>query len=196
VREACRQIRRWHAAGLKSTKVAINLSPRQLAQSDLLATIQDIVRTERVSPDRIMFEITETAAMHDVRRMAETVHAFQKSGFEVAIDDFGTGYSSLAYLQRFRVRQLKIDRFFVDGLDAHDDEGTAIVAAIIKLAHSLGMHVVAEGVETVSQREKLEALRCDELQGFLLGEPLTPDAFGRLLDDTNEHFPPGAPMRA
>lgn len=186
VREACRQIRRWQAAGLKATKIAINLSPRQLAQPDLLATIKDIVQSERTSPERVMFEITETAAMHDVRRTAEMVQAFQKIGFEVAIDDFGTGYSSLAYLQRFRVRQLKIDRFFVDGLDAHDDEGTAIVSAIIELAHSLGMNVVAEGVETASQREKLEALRCDQLQGFLLGEPLTPDAFSLLLSDNGQ----------
>jgi EAL domain-containing protein (putative c-di-GMP-specific phosphodiesterase class I) len=186
VREACRQLRRWEAAGLKTTKVAINLSPRQLAQSDLLATIKEIVQAERMGPERVMFEITETAAMHDVRRTAEMVQAFQKCGFEVAIDDFGTGYSSLAYLQRFRVRQLKIDRFFVDGLDAHNDEGTAIVSAIIKLAHSLGMNVVAEGVETVSQREKLEALRCDQLQGYLLGEPLTPEAFSVLLGHAGE----------
>ncbi|RDU96456.1 putative bifunctional diguanylate cyclase/phosphodiesterase [Trinickia dinghuensis] len=196
VREACRQIRRWQAAGLKTTKVAINLSPRQLAQPDLLETIQEIVHAERMSPEKIMFEITETAAMHDVRRTAETVHAFQKCGFEVAIDDFGTGYSSLAYLQRFRVRQLKIDRFFVDGLDAHDSEGTAIVAAIIKLAHSLGMNVVAEGVETESQREKLEALRCDQLQGYLLGVPLTPDAFGVLLGGPGEPLPPSATVTA
>jgi diguanylate cyclase (GGDEF)-like protein len=186
VREACRQLRRWEAAGLKTTKVAINLSPRQLAQSDLLTTIKEIVQAERMGPERVMFEITETAAMHDVRRTAEMVQAFQKCGFEVAIDDFGTGYSSLAYLQRFRVRQLKIDRFFVDGLDAHNDEGTAIVSAIIKLAHSLGMNVVAEGVETVSQREKLEALRCDQLQGYLLGEPLTPEAFSVLLGHAGE----------
>ncbi|WP_206953133.1 putative bifunctional diguanylate cyclase/phosphodiesterase [Trinickia acidisoli] len=189
VREACRQIRRWQAQNLRPTKVAINLSPRQLAQPDLLATIQEIVHAEHMSADQIMFEITETAAMHDVRRMAETVHAFQKCGFEVAIDDFGTGYSSLAYLQRFRVRQLKIDRFFVDGLDANSDEGTAIVSAIIELAHSLGMNVVAEGVETESQRKKLEALRCDELQGYLLGRPLTPEAFGVLLGDQNQRVP-------
>ncbi len=198
VRETCRQIRRWQAAGMQTTKIAINLSPRQLAQPDLLATIQQIVREERMSPERIMFEITETAAMHEVRRTSETVHAFQKCGFEVAIDDFGTGYSSLAYLQRFRVRQLKIDRFFVNGLDAHHEEGTAIVAAIIELAHSLGMNVVAEGVETVSQRKKLEALHCDQLQGFLLGEPLTADAFGALLggDDDDPPALPRAPAPA
>ncbi|CAB3685536.1 putative bifunctional diguanylate cyclase/phosphodiesterase [Trinickia soli] len=181
VREACRQIRRWQAQGFQPTKVAINLSPRQLAQQDLLAKIVEILREEQVAGDQIMFEITETAAMHDVRRTADMVRAFQHSGFEVAIDDFGTGYSSLAYLQRFRVRQLKIDRFFVDGLDKQSDEGTAIVSAIIALAHSLGMDVVAEGVETQSQWDKLKALRCDEMQGFLLGRPLTPEAFGALL---------------
>lgn len=181
VREACRQIRRWQAQGLNPAKVAINLSPRQLAQPDLLAKIMEIVTEEGSNGDQIMFEITETAAMHDVRRTADMVHAFQRSGFEVAIDDFGTGYSSLAYLQRFRVRQLKIDRFFVDGLDAPSEEGTAIVSAIIALAHSLGMDVVAEGVETESQHEKLQALNCDEMQGYLLGRPLAADAFAALL---------------
>jgi diguanylate cyclase (GGDEF)-like protein len=182
VRETCRQIHRWQAQNLQPTKIAINLSPRQLAQPDLLSQILEILGQERIGSDAIMFEITETAAMHDVRRTADMVHAFQHSGFEVAIDDFGTGYSSLAYLQRFRVRQLKIDRFFVDGLDTQSDEGTAIVSAIIALAHSLGMDVVAEGVETQSQRDKLEALRCDEMQGYLLGRPLTAEAFGTLLD--------------
>jgi diguanylate cyclase len=186
VREACRQIHRWKAQGLKPTKVAINLSPRQLAQPDLLSTILDIIREEETARDHVMFEITETAAMQDVRRTADMVDAFQASGFEVAIDDFGTGYSSLAYLQRFRVRQLKIDRFFVDGLDAQNDEGLAIVSAIIALAHSLGMDVVAEGVETASQHDKLKALRCDEMQGYLLGRPLTPDAFAALLGEPAE----------
>ena len=189
VRETCRQIRRWQAQDLQPTKIAINLSPRQLAQPDLLSHILEILEEERIGSDAIMFEITETAAMHDVRRTSDMVHAFQHSGFEVAIDDFGTGYSSLAYLQRFRVRQLKIDRFFVDGLDAQSDEGTAIVSAIIALAHSLGMDVVAEGVETQSQRDKLEALRCDEMQGYLLGRPLTAEAFGTLLDAHRQRSP-------
>jgi diguanylate cyclase len=181
VRETCRQIRRWQAEGLPAAKVAINLSPRQLAQPDLIATVLDIVRSESVPSEHIMFEITETVAMHDVRRTIDTVREFQNNGFEIAIDDFGTGYSSLAYLQRFRVRQLKIDRFFVDGLDAHGHEGSAIVSAIIALAHSLGMDVVAEGVETASQRDKLKAMLCDQMQGFLLGRPLTAEAFGAVL---------------
>jgi diguanylate cyclase (GGDEF)-like protein len=181
VLEACRQIVRWRKEGLPPTKIAINLSPKQLAQDDLVATILDIVRSQNVSNEELMFEITETVAMHDARRTVEMVHAFQENGFEIAIDDFGTGYSSLAYLQRFRVRQLKIDRFFVDGLDMHGPEGSAIVSAIIALAHSLDMRVVAEGVETASQRDQLQALGCDQMQGFLLGKPEPADTFAALL---------------
>ncbi|MGV2288706.1 EAL domain-containing protein [Trinickia sp. YCB016] len=183
VRETCRQINRWEAAGLPSTKVAINLSPRQLGQPDLVATMLDIVRDEGVPPEQLMFEITETVAMQDAAKTIEMIHEFQKNGFEIAIDDFGTGYSSLAYLQRFRVKQLKIDRFFTNGLDAQGHEGGAIVSAIIALAHSLDMDVVAEGVETTSQHEKLKAMLCDEMQGFLLGKPLTADAFATLLQE-------------
>ena len=181
VRETCRQIRRWVDAGLPSMKVAINLSPRQLSQPNLVATVLEIVQAEQVNCDRIMFEITETVAMQDAPRTIEMIREFQTNGFEIAIDDFGTGYSSLAYLQRFRVKQLKIDRFFTNGLDEHGPEGTAIVSAIIALAHSLDMDVVAEGVETASQLGKLKAMMCDEMQGFLLGKPLEADAFSALL---------------
>jgi len=180
-RETCRQISRWEASGLPAIKVAINLSPRQLTQADLVSTMLDIVRAEQVPCDRIMFEITETVAMQDAPRTIEMIHEFHDSGFEIAIDDFGTGYSSLAYLQRFRVKQLKIDRFFTNGLDAHGNEGSAIVSAIIALAHSLQMDVVAEGVETASQLDKLKTMMCDEMQGFLLGKRLTAEAFGALL---------------
>jgi EAL domain-containing protein (putative c-di-GMP-specific phosphodiesterase class I) len=182
-REACRQIRRWETAGLPGIKVAINLSPRQLEQVDLVTQMLDIVRSERVSCDQLMFEITESVAMQDAPRTIEMIHEFRRCGFEIAIDDFGTGYSSLAYLQQFRVKQLKIDRIFTHGLDEHGQSGSAIISAIIALAHSLKMDVVAEGVETVSQYEKLRAMMCDEMQGFLLGHPLTPDAFGALVGE-------------
>ncbi|MFM0503788.1 putative bifunctional diguanylate cyclase/phosphodiesterase [Paraburkholderia caffeinilytica] len=181
LRETCRQIRRWVEQGLPAMKVAINLSPRQLAQPNLVATMLEIVQTEGVHCAQIMFEITETVAMQDAPKTIEMIRAFQASGFEIAIDDFGTGYSSLAYLQRFRVKQLKIDRFFTNGLDEHGPEGSAIVSAIIALAHSLEMDVVAEGVETESQLDKLKSMMCDEMQGFLLGKPLTADDFGELL---------------
>ncbi|MGT2474447.1 putative bifunctional diguanylate cyclase/phosphodiesterase [Paraburkholderia terrae] len=183
VRETCRQIRRWESAGLPSMKIAINLSPRQMGQPDLVAKMLEIVHSEGVVCSQIMFEITETVAMQDAAKTTEMIREFQNSGFEISIDDFGTGYSSLAYLQRFRVKQLKIDRFFTSGLDADGHEGSAIVQAIIALAHSLEMDVVAEGVETTSQLDKLRNLQCDEMQGFLLGKPLTADAFSELLQE-------------
>ncbi|MFL9949698.1 EAL domain-containing protein [Paraburkholderia agricolaris] len=181
MRETCRQIRRWVAQGLPSMKVAINLSPRQLSQPSLVPTMLEIVKEEGVQCEQIMFEITESVAMQDAPKTIEMIREFQASGFEIAIDDFGTGYSSLAYLQRFRVKQLKIDRFFTNGLDEHGPEGSAIVSAIIALAHSLEMDVVAEGVETESQLDKLKSMMCDEMQGFLLGKPLSADDFGELL---------------
>ncbi|MDQ7977109.1 EAL domain-containing protein [Paraburkholderia sp. SARCC-3016] len=181
VRETCRQIRRWEAAGLPPMKVAVNLSPRQLIQPELVPTILDIARAEQVACAQLMFEITESVAMQDAPRTIATIHEFQQAGFDISIDDFGTGYSSLAYLQRFRVKQLKIDRFFTNGLDDDGHEGQAIVSAIIALAHSLEMDVVAEGVETESQYDKLKHMQCDEMQGFLLGRPLTADAFGALM---------------
>ncbi|VVD60949.1 diguanylate phosphodiesterase [Pandoraea aquatica] len=194
VRATCQHIKEWDAAGLPPVKVAINLSPRQMAQSQLVENIVEIVHDAGIACTRLMFEITETVAMFDAQHTIDVIRAFQDHGFEVAIDDFGTGYSSLAYLQRFRVKQLKMDRFFTNGLDTCGREGSAVVSAIIALAHSLDMDVVAEGVETASQREALKTLDCDELQGFLLGKPLTGDAFARLLSTLPGI--PGAPVMA
>jgi diguanylate cyclase (GGDEF)-like protein len=172
VRETCRHLKQWAAEGLPPIKVALNLSPQQLWQTDLVENIDAIVREAQVPPELLMFEITESVAMQDAERTTGTIRQFHARGFEIAIDDFGTGYSSLAYLQQFRVKQLKIDRFFTDGLDKHGDEAYAIVSAIIALAHSLKMDVVAEGVETPSQLAKLNALLCDQVQGFFLSKPL------------------------
>ena len=181
VAEACRTMAAWEKSGLPRTKVAINLSPTQLRERDLADRMRAIVDAHGVAPERIMFEITESVAMQDAEKNAVSIREFHGHGFEIAIDDFGTGYSSLAYLQQFRVKQLKIDRFFTEGLDKHGDEAYAIVSAIIALAHSLNMDVVAEGVETESQLSKLNALLCDQVQGFLLAKPLTADAFAALL---------------
>lgn len=181
VRETCQQLRRWKEDGLPAIKVAINLSPRQLEQPDLITMMLDIVQSEQIPCEQIMFEITETVAMQDAPKTTDMIRKFQENNFEIAIDDFGTGYSSLAYLQRFRAKQLKIDRFFTSGMDECGPEGSAIVSAIIKLAHTLGMDVVAEGVETDSQLTKLKSMMCDEVQGFLLGKPVTADEFSELL---------------
>lgn len=183
LREACERMRAWTAAGCLPISIAINLSPRQLNEPELADKMLEIVERAGIAPSRIMFEITETAAMEDAAKMAEMIAAFHAHGFEIAIDDFGTGYSSLAYLQQFRVTQLKIDRFFITGLDRNGAEGLAIVSAIIALARSLQMHVVAEGVETQTQADMLRSLMCDQLQGFLFAEPLTAEHFQHLLHE-------------
>jgi diguanylate cyclase (GGDEF)-like protein len=171
--EVCRQVKQWDQAGLPAVKIAINLSPEQLRQPYFVEHVRRIVSGASVRSERIMFEITETVAMQDADIVAGVIHQFQDSGFDIAIDDFGTGYSSMAYLQQFRVKQLKIDRFFTSGLDSNGTEGRTIVSKIIELAHSLGMVVVAEGVETKSQFDKLKELDCDEIQGYLFARPLT-----------------------
>lgn len=177
IEQACIQIRQWDRARLPPVRLAVNLSPQQLKQPMFVQAVKGIVENHGVEVSRLMFEITETVAMEDAEETSASIREFQAAGFDIAIDDFGTGYSSLAYLQRFRARQLKIDRFFTRGLDDHGDEGYAIVSAIIGLAHTLKMQVVAEGVETPSQLEKLQALRCDQVQGYLLGKPMDAKAF-------------------
>ncbi len=177
IREVCRQVKQWDAAGLAPVKIAINLSPEQLRQPGFVEHVETLLAERGVGSERIMFEITETMAMQDAEIVAGVIDRFQGAGFDIAIDDFGTGYSSMAYLQQFRVKQLKIDRFFTSGLDSKGMEGAAIVLKIIELAHSLGMVVVAEGVETNSQFNKLKELACDEIQGYLMAKPLRPRDF-------------------
>jgi diguanylate cyclase (GGDEF)-like protein len=180
-RTVCRHMKRWEARGLPALKVSINLSPQQLAHPGVVEQMVLIAREEGVMPTRLMFEITESVAMRDAELSSRVIRAFRQQGFGVAIDDFGTGYSSLAYLQQFRVQQLKIDRFFTHGLDTHGDEGRAIVAAIVAMAHTLNMEVVAEGVETATQRDTLNALACDQMQGYLLKRPMPAAAFEQFL---------------
>jgi diguanylate cyclase len=189
IAEVCRHLRRWERENLPPIKIAINLSLAQLRQPDFVESARSVIQAAGVAPDRIMFEITEGVAMLDTGLAADVIRQFQGAGFDFAIDDFGTGYSSLAYLQRFRVKQLKIDRFFVDSLDSAGGEGNAIVAAIIELAHSLNMVVVAEGVETDEQLSQLKRLKCDEFQGFFLTRPLPSWDFEDFLRDPAHAIP-------
>ncbi len=168
--EACRQLARWHADGIR-LRVALNLSVHQLRQPDLLVErIEHGLREHALDPELLGFEITESVAMDDAENMRGTLKRLGDLGLELAIDDFGTGYSSLAYLRRLPVGQLKIDRSFVQDL-ASSPDARAIVEAVIKLAHALGLGVVAEGVETEAQAHVLANLGCDELQGFLFARP-------------------------
>jgi diguanylate cyclase (GGDEF)-like protein len=175
VEEACRNILEWDKRGAMAVKVAVNLSVNQLSASQLAEEMHAIVQKHGIAPARLMFEITESVAMHDTEANMRAIRKLQGFGFDLSIDDFGTGYSSLAYLQKFAVGQLKVDRSFVNALDRKDEKSLAIVSTIIGLAHSLKMEVVAEGVETDEQLAMLSEMQCDQVQGFLLGRPLGAD---------------------
>jgi len=168
--EACRQMRVWQDAG-QAMHIAINLSVHQLRQSDLVERVRASLQRHGVPAEQLTFEITESAAMEDPQASLRLFERLAQVGVSLAIDDFGTGYSSLAYLSKLPASQLKIDRCFVQDVD-RDDDARAIVCAVIKLSHALGLTVVAEGVETASQLEILRRLGCDELQGFLFARPM------------------------
>jgi EAL domain-containing protein (putative c-di-GMP-specific phosphodiesterase class I) len=177
LREVCRNIVLWDAQGLPAISVAVNLSPIQFNVPDLVARIDALLGAAGVDPRRLMFEITETAAMQNVEKASRTIDALQSHGYTVAVDDFGTGYSSLGYLQRFRFDQIKIDGSFMRDLDAGGERGSALLSAVVGLARALRIEVVAEGVETESQFRALSELACDQMQGFLLSRPLPASEF-------------------
>ena len=183
--EVCRQLRAWDDAGMKTVRIAVNLSQVQLRAPRLVEDILDVTRRYRISPHMLMFEITETAAMQNAEETMRTVDKLQQAGFELAIDDFGTGYSSLSYLQQFGVQQMKVDRSFIRDLTL-TPKSRSIVAAIIRLAHSLEMKVVAEGVETAEQLQLLQQLNCDQTQGYLLAKPMDGSAFITLVNGEAE----------
>jgi len=168
---ACRQARVWMDHGL-SMRVAINLSAQHLREPELAARIRSALELHRVEPSRLTCEITETLAMENTAATQSTMAQLGQIGVHMSIDDFGTGYSSLAYLRRLPAREIKIDRSFVLDLERSAD-ARAVVNAVVKLAHALGKRVVAEGVETMRQRQILTELECDEMQGFLFARPMT-----------------------
>jgi diguanylate cyclase (GGDEF)-like protein/PAS domain S-box-containing protein len=171
IRTACRQIREWHAAGAAVPPVAVNLSARQFASDTLVDDIVEAMALYEVAPGELEVELTESVLMADPERANEVLRRLHGLGVRIAIDDFGTGYSSLSYLKRFPAQTVKIDRSFISGLPTDGDD-LAIAEAVIAMAHSLGLGVVAEGVETEAQLSALRDLGCDEAQGFLLGRPM------------------------
>ncbi len=181
INEACQQIRSWLDLGIE-LPVAINLSPVQFRQNDLVELINTAVAAVKVDPRLLQLEITESTIMEDLESALETMQTLSRLGYKISIDDFGTGYSSLEYLKRFPVDNLKIDRAFIK--DVVTDPGDAsIVRATISMAHGMGLQVVAEGVETEEQLLFLRNLRCDLIQGFLLGVPLPAKDVIALIDE-------------
>jgi diguanylate cyclase (GGDEF)-like protein len=167
LREACRQAREWQIAGLPFLRIAVNLSPVQFRQPGFLAVIQAALDDHDLEPRYLEIEVTESTVMSHAEGSIETLEELSRMGVIVAIDDFGTGYSSMSYLRRFPIDKLKIDRSFIHDLAGSADDAS-IVRAIISLAHSLRLKVVAEGVETPAQLEQLRALGCDQYQGFFM----------------------------
>ncbi len=174
VDEACRQLRAWDNAGFVVPNVSVNISPLHFRNADLPRVVMDALRRHEISSNRLTIEITEGVAMDDCPIGGENARSLRAHGVRLAMDDFGTGYSSLSHLAGLPISELKIDRSFMQGLEKSDSSRT-LVTAVIRIGQSLGLRVVAEGVETDAQRRFLQALDCDVLQGFLFSQALLPD---------------------
>ena len=172
LRTACRQNMVWQSMGLVPISMAVNLSPRQFADENLLADIDDVLASTKMPAFLLHLEITESMVMQDIEKAALILGAIKARGVRIAIDDFGTGYSSMSLLKQFPIDTLKIDRSFVRDLPTNSDD-KAIADAVIALGRALGLTVVAEGVETVEQEAFLREHSCDEMQGFLCSKPVS-----------------------
>jgi diguanylate cyclase (GGDEF)-like protein len=180
IRSACRDAGRLLRLTGAMPRVAVNVSPQQFQRQNLLSTIESALQDAGLAPSCLEVEITEGVLLGDTDEALQTLHALRELGVEVAVDDFGTGYSSLAYLTRFPLNRLKIDRSFVVRM-MNDPQCAALVGAIIAMAHALKLRVTAEGVETEEQAERLRELGCDEVQGFWFARPLSFTALRNLL---------------
>jgi diguanylate cyclase (GGDEF)-like protein/PAS domain S-box-containing protein len=188
MREACREIQGWTSRLGKPVRVAVNLSLRQFHQKDLIPMMRRCLDDSGLRPGCLELEITESTAMSHAEEVDRLLHEIRAIGATLSIDDFGTGYSSLAYLKRFPVQALKIDRAFVHDL-GRDDDSAAIIRSIIGLGRSLKLRIVAEGVETEEQLEFLRGLSCDEYQGYLSSRPLDAAAAFQFLEENWSRHP-------
>lgn len=168
---ACHQVKAWSQVGLAPRHTAVNVSTLQLSQGRLVESVKNALDETGISPDQLELEITESFVMLDPDRSFRTLAELKALGVRLSIDDFGTGYSSLSYLQQLEVHKLKIDMSFVRGMTRNSGKAN-IVRAVIAMGHSLGLEVIAEGVENLSQARQLRALTCDVIQGFLVSHPL------------------------
>jgi EAL domain-containing protein (putative c-di-GMP-specific phosphodiesterase class I) len=173
--EACEQTKRWHDAGFSELKVAVNVSAVQFRQGDLVHIVAETLGRTGLPPWCLDLEITETVLMQDADATIATLLALKAMGVCISVDDFGTGYSSLAYLKRFPIDTLKIDKSFMRDV-TRDDHNAAIVRTVIALAKSLDLESIAEGVETAEQVAFLRTEGCDRLQGYFFSKPLPPAA--------------------
>ena len=185
VREACRQARAWQIEGVPPLRISVNLSASQFRGSGLIDTIRRALDDAGLEPRYLEVELTESAVMSDPEESVAILEHLSDMGVLVSVDDFGTGYSSMSYLRRFPIDKLKIDRIFINEI-ASRPEDASIVRAIVSLAHSLRLKVVAEGVETPAQLDFLKTAGCDEYQGYHFSRPLPAAEFERLIRESQE----------
>lgn len=169
--EVCRQIRQRKAAGQSTLRIAVNISALQLKQEDFLDTLLKLLSTYQVAAGDIELELTESVLMEDVESHIQLLGQLRQHGFTLAVDDFGTGYSSLAYLRRFPISRLKIDKSFVQEITSAEDDAAVIAASTIALGRSMNLEVVAEGIETAKQAEFLLSMGCYFGQGYYYSPP-------------------------
>lgn len=180
--EAVRQCKEWRTAGLFMGRIGVNLSPMDLKHPDFASSVLKILEFNELEPSVLELEITEGMMIERVDAVIENLRQIRDNGIGLAIDDFGTGYSSLAYLRRFSVDRVKIDRSFTQEINTNPDV-LAITEAIISMGHALGLKVIAEGVETEAQLDLLRSKNCDEFQGFLMARPMPPAEFIAFVQD-------------
>nr|WP_272912673.1 bifunctional diguanylate cyclase/phosphodiesterase [Pseudomonas syringae] len=174
IQKVCETLKSWEESNVRMVPIAINLSVRQLQVKGLAETVKHVVEAYGINPALLEFELTESMLMIDPESAVEILRDIKSYGISLSVDDFGTGYSSLAYLKRFPLDALKIDRAFIKDITSNHEDA-AITRAVIVLAHELGLKVIAEGVETIDQLELLVAYGCDQMQGYLFSKPVISD---------------------
>lgn len=180
LKSACHQAVAWHQAGFKNLTVSVNLSGRQFNNPDIIKSFSEIIADSGIDPTLLEMELTESMLMRNASKTVSALNSLHHLGIQIAVDDFGTGYSSLNYLRRFPISTLKIDRSFIrDVVDDADD--AAIATAIIVMAQSLNLRVVAEGVETDAQKAFLQERNCHLIQGDWFSVPVDPDSITQML---------------
>ena len=177
---ACEQIKKWERQGFDEICISVNLSPRQFLDSNLFTMVKDALVLSGIEPSNLALEVTESTAMHSIDKSIDILHKLKKLGVRISIDDFGTGYSSLSYLHKMPIDNLKIDRSFIKNLHLYKND-KALVQAIVTMAHTLGMNVIAEGVELEEQYDFLEKIGCEVMQGFLISKPVPPSEIEHFL---------------
>ncbi|MCL5103527.1 MAG: PAS domain S-box protein [Armatimonadetes bacterium] len=188
IKAACGQNKAWQDAGYPPITIAVNISAKHFHQEDLAATVGSALSETGLDPQYLELELTESALMQNPDLAVDVLGKLKEMGVRISVDDFGTGYSSLSYLKRFPIDAVKIDQSFVRDITTNHDDA-AIAGAVVAMAHSLKLKVIAEGVETLEQLEFLRSLKCDEVQGYFIGRPVPAEEFGQLLEDVHTPHP-------